>query len=145
PMQCLGRIYLGGDDLLAELDLHESARGLEPRFHVHPAKLDASTLLAFARTPLLEEPFIPISIAAARLPRSPQGRCYVHVPHPETHAPSGDVMHNDYRIYDAGGRLAAELTRLTCKRIRSPELITALVAPPLAGDEPSAQLAEHIR
>lgn len=164
PMQCVGRLYLGGDGLLAEIDLDESTRSHEHRFHLHPAKLDASTLIAFAWTSLLEAPFIPISVASVRAPRSLHGRCYVHVPRTETVAPSGDAMHNDYRIYDATGELLAELTRLTCKRIRFPGLITELLeepspaAPQASGDEEPAvapagvaagdavgQFAQHVR
>ena len=42
-------------------------------------------------------------------------------------APSGDVIHNDYFLYNEQGRFIAEFGKLTCKRIRFPELITKLV------------------
>ncbi|HEY2577794.1 MAG TPA: SDR family NAD(P)-dependent oxidoreductase [Streptosporangiaceae bacterium] len=163
-MQASGRLYLTGGELLAELELASPGQDFERLFYLHPALLDASTLVAFARTPLLEAPFIPISIAAARAPRSLQGRCYVHVPRAETLAPSGEVLYNDYRIYDAAGQLVAEFTRLTCKRIRDPGLLAVVaagqppaatapaVAAPLAdgpanaspGDD-GARLTEHIK
>ena len=136
PMRCLGRLYHGRDGLLAELELDPSAREHDDRFHVHPAKLDASTLIAFAQTPLLDAPFIPISLASVRVSRPLGGRCYVHVPRTEQIAPSGDVMHNDYRLYDGAGQLVAEFNRLTCKRIRFPGLITALI------DEPAERLGQ---
>jgi acyl transferase domain-containing protein/tryptophanase/pimeloyl-ACP methyl ester carboxylesterase len=128
-MRCQGRIYLDGDGLLAELELDPSTQHHENQFHAHPAKLDASTLIAFAQSPKLDAPFIPISLAAVRVLRPLRGRCYVHAAHRETVSPSGDVMHNNYRIYDDAGQLAAEFTRLACKRIRFPESITALIDP----------------
>ncbi len=127
PMQCFGRLFIGSQGLLAELDIDPSSRDFDEKFYLHPARLDASTLVAFAQTPILDAPFIPISLSLARAPRPLKGKCYVHVPRIEQLAPSGDVMHNSYCLYDATGQLAAEFTRLTCKRIRSADLITGLL------------------
>ncbi|MBM7494186.1 acyl transferase domain-containing protein/enoyl-CoA hydratase/carnithine racemase/pimeloyl-ACP methyl ester carboxylesterase/tryptophanase/acyl carrier protein [Micromonospora luteifusca] len=127
PMQAFGAMYLDGERLVADLSVHASTREHADLFHLHPALLDASTLVAFARTPVLDAPFIPISIEMVRIPRPGGRRCLVHVPQRESHAPSGDVMHNSYRIHDPDGGLVAEFTKLTCKRIRQPGLITNLV------------------
>ncbi len=128
PMRASGAIRLGGGALVADLSLHESTMAHANLFHMHPALLDASTLVAFARTPVLDAPFIPISIDEVRMPRPAGARCLVHVPQEESRAPSGDVMHNSYQAYDPeSGALVAEFIRLTCKRIRRPDLITTLL------------------
>jgi acyl transferase domain-containing protein/NAD(P)-dependent dehydrogenase (short-subunit alcohol dehydrogenase family)/pimeloyl-ACP methyl ester carboxylesterase/aryl carrier-like protein len=144
PMRCTGQIFVRGEGLLAELELDPSARGYESRFYLHPAALDASTLVAFARTPVLDAPFIPISLAMLRAPVPLCGRFYVHVPQQELLADSGDVMHNSYAIHDAAGRWIADVSRLSCKRIRFPRLITSLVDAPAA--KPSHDyLTRHLR
>ena len=127
PMRCTGRLFVGDHGLLAELELDPSTRDHDGRFHLPPAALDASTLVAFARTPVLDAPFIPIALASLRAPAAVRGRFYVHVPHKEQLASSGDVMHNSYTIHDSAGMRVAEFTRLTCKRIRNPHAITSLV------------------
>jgi acyl carrier protein len=126
-MRCTGRLFLRDGGLLAELETDPSTRAHDGKFHLPPAALDASTLVAFARTPALDAPFIPIALASLRAPVAMAGRFYVHVPGEEQLASSRDVMHNSYTIHDAAGRRIAEFTRLTCKRIRAPHAITSLV------------------
>ncbi|MGY4996982.1 SDR family NAD(P)-dependent oxidoreductase [Streptomyces sp. 900105245] len=168
PMMGFGGLHLldtGG--LLARLELDPGSREQESAFHLHPAKLDAATLVAFGhRPPPGPDPFIPVYIEEFRAPRAVAGPCWVHVPAPETLAPSGDVMHNDCLIHDEQGRFVARFTKLSCKRVRHAGLITRLLdtpaatAPPApgqaataavaraaatAGDDTERRLAGHLR
>ncbi|MGW0487970.1 SDR family NAD(P)-dependent oxidoreductase [Streptomyces olivaceus] len=139
PMQGFGELHhLDSGGLLARLELDPGSRDLESAFHLHPAKLDAATLVTFGhRPPPGPDPFIPVHIAEFRAPRAVTGPCWVHVPTAETVAPSGDVMHNDCLIYDEQGRFVAQFTKLSCKRVRHAGLITRLLDAPGAPPEPS--------
>ncbi|WP_198601892.1 polyketide synthase dehydratase domain-containing protein, partial [Streptomyces sp. MH60] len=159
PMKGFGELHLldtGG--LLARLELDPASRDQESAFHLHPAKLDAATLVTFGhRPPPGPDPFIPVHIARFRAPRAVTGPCWVHVPTAETVAPSGDLMHNDCLVYDEQGRFVAEFTKLSCKRVRHAGLITRLLdtppAPPeqrprpaaATGGDPEQRLAAHLR
>ena len=128
-MTCVGRLYRGDPYLLAELRLAPGANGHEDGFHLHPAKMDAATLVAFGQDESVgAEPFIPFHIGYVHAPRPLTAAVYVHVPRPETPAASGDLLRNDYTLHDEGGRLLAEFRDMSCKRIRRPELITRLLS-----------------
>ncbi|MEU3838576.1 SDR family NAD(P)-dependent oxidoreductase [Streptomyces sp. NPDC028635] len=130
-MRCFGRLFHGDGELLAELGLDEASAALDERFHLHPAKMDCTTIAAFTQLPPPDQdPFIPVYIESFRAPRPLTGTTYAHMPRPETYAPSGDVMYNDCALYDGDGRFLAGFTKLTCKRIRNPELITRLLDDP---------------
>ncbi|WP_432168924.1 SDR family NAD(P)-dependent oxidoreductase [Streptomyces sp. 1222.5] len=143
PMMGFGALHLldtGG--LLARLELDPGSREQESAFHLHPAKLDAATLVAFGhRPPPGPDPFIPVYIEEFRAPRAVAGPCWVHVPAPETLAPSGDVMHNDCLIHDEQGRFVAKFTKLSCKRVRHAGLITRLLDTPAATAPPTPSQA----
>jgi len=129
-MQCFGDLYQGQDgSLLAQLDLDPSMRQLEDGFHLHPAKMDASTLAGFGQTLASgQDPFIPVYIERFTAPRSVAGECFMFAGHPETLSQSGEVLRSNYQIYDPAGQLSVEVTHMVCKRIRHPELITRLLA-----------------
>ncbi|GGP78959.1 polyketide synthase dehydratase domain-containing protein [Saccharothrix coeruleofusca] len=130
PMRCTGVLRLGRAELLADLALSHPDPA-EARFHLHPAKLDAATIVAYGQTDAaLREPFIPLFIESFRAPRPLPGRFTVHVPRPERLAPSGELFHSDLVLYDERGRFAAELVGLACKRIREPDLVRRLLAEP---------------
>ncbi|MEU3039543.1 SDR family NAD(P)-dependent oxidoreductase [Streptomyces diastaticus] len=133
-MACHGTVHVGDGHLLAELRVDSSAAGLDG-FLLHPALLDASTIAAYGQTEAASrEPFIPVYIDRFRALR-PLGRSVLlHVPAQERLAASGDVISSDYSLHDHQGRLLAEFTGLTCKRIRRPELITRLLAEDEAPD-----------
>ncbi|TVT86074.1 SDR family NAD(P)-dependent oxidoreductase [Pseudomonas sp. H3(2019)] len=127
-MKCFGKMYQGDGYLLAEMQLDEANRESEGQFYIHPAKLDSSTLLAFAMTEFDPgQPFIPVYIQSFRAPQSAQGPCYVYVPSPEVLAPSKDVISNSYFILNAQGEVLAHFGKLTCKCIRNSGLIRRLV------------------
>ncbi|MER5558834.1 SDR family NAD(P)-dependent oxidoreductase [Streptomyces sp. NPDC002506] len=131
PMMGFGPIHQVGPGLLARLELDPGYRAQEGEFHIHPAKLDAATLVAFGQLPPPDgNPFIPVHLEEFRAPRALQGPCWIHVPGPETTAPSGDVMHSDCLIYDEQGRFVARFLKLTCKRVRNATLITRLLHDP---------------
>jgi acyl transferase domain-containing protein/enoyl-CoA hydratase/carnithine racemase/acyl carrier protein/SAM-dependent methyltransferase len=126
-MRCFGRLYRGPQYLLAEMRLDPSSRDHEERFHLHPAKLDASTLVGFGQIDTGEQPFVPMFIRSFRAPGQLPASCYVLAPLREVLGPSGDVIANDYGIYDEDGRCLAAFQGLTCKRIRFPALIQRLL------------------
>ncbi|MCO8302088.1 SDR family NAD(P)-dependent oxidoreductase, partial [Streptomyces sp. RKCA744] len=64
-----------------------------------------------------------------------------YAPRRERLAASGDVISNDYGLYDEQGHLLAEFTGLTCKRIRHPGLITKLLEAPGEASVPAAETA----
>src|SRR6266700_4085789 len=124
PMTCRGILHHGPGGLLAEIDPDPAAVRAGDAFHIHPAVLDAATLIGFGRTPLLGQPFIPMFLDGFRAPRRLTGSCYVHVPSREVLAESQDIVRNSFALYDAEGEFVARFDGLTCKRIRFPELIT---------------------
>ncbi|GAB2890598.1 hypothetical protein GCM10027093_27060 [Paraburkholderia jirisanensis] len=135
PMRCVGQLWKGDGALLAELRLEVPA---EPGFHMHPAALDAATIAAYGQTEAaFNAPYIPVSIDRVRIVAPLSEQFYLHAPRTETLAATGDVISNDYDLYDHTGRHCASFTRLTCKRIRAPELITRLLQAPVA-DAPVA-------
>ncbi|MFC4534168.1 SDR family NAD(P)-dependent oxidoreductase [Sphaerisporangium dianthi] len=126
-MKCSGPLHLGPGHLLAELRLAAPEPGHE-RFHLHPAALDASTIAGLGQTRASgEEPFIPVYVREFRAPERLGDAFYVYAPRPETLAPSGDVISNDYGLYDVEGRFVAGFTGLSCKRIRFPGLMEKLL------------------
>ncbi|WP_157840663.1 SDR family NAD(P)-dependent oxidoreductase, partial [Streptomyces leeuwenhoekii] len=146
-MACHGTVHIGDGYLLAELAVDPSAAGIEG-FLLHPALLDASTIAAYGQTEAASrDPFIPVYIDRFRALR-PLGRSVLlYAPRRERLAASGDVISNDYGLYDEQGLLLAEFTGLTCKRIRHPGLITKLLeAPgeaPVRAAETAAALERH--
>ncbi|WP_347879291.1 SDR family NAD(P)-dependent oxidoreductase [Burkholderia sp. BCC0419] len=127
PMRCTGRLWTGGGALLGELRLEVPP---EPGFHMHPAALDAATIAAYAQTEAaFDAPFIPVSIDRVRLVAPLSEQFFLHAPGTEILAATGDVISNDYDLYDRDGRHCASFRRLACKRIRQPELITRLLLP----------------
>lgn len=126
-MKCAGPLHHGGGGLLAELRLAAPEPGHE-RFHLHPAALDASTIAGLGQTKASgEEPFIPVYVREFRAPHRLGPSFYVYARRPETLAPSGDVITNDYELYDEEGRFVAGFTGLSCKRIRHPGLMEKLL------------------
>ncbi|MCW5321949.1 SDR family NAD(P)-dependent oxidoreductase [Verminephrobacter aporrectodeae subsp. tuberculatae] len=127
PMRCTGSLWKGGGALLGELRLEVPP---EPGFHMHPAALDAATIAAYAQTEAaFDAPFIPVSIDRVRLVASLSEQFFLHAPGTEVLAATGDVISNDYDLYDRDGRHCASFRRLVCKRIRQPDLITRLLLP----------------
>lgn len=132
-MSCTGTLRIASSELLAELTLARPDPAAEEWFHLHPAKLDAATIVAYAQTherTVVAEPFIPMFIERFRAPRPLHGAFFVHVPHRETLGQSADLFDSDLLLYDELGRLAARFDRLTCKRIRRPDLIRRLLDEP---------------
>ena len=155
-MMAEGTLYTGGDWLLAQLRLADPTPEAD-RYRLHPGMLDATTLVAFARTPLLGEPFIPMFVESVRVARPLAGPAYVFVPRTEEVAASGDMMRNDYLIFDENGRFVAEVRGLACKRIRHAGLIALpepepepepAARPPARPHRPRSRpvgLADHVR
>ncbi|MET9457704.1 polyketide synthase dehydratase domain-containing protein [Streptomyces canus] len=127
-MTCTGTLITGQGELLAELALAEPDPYSEGWFQMHPAKLDAATIVAYAQTRTsIAEPFIPMFIERFHAPRPLPGPFTVHVPRRETLTPSGELFESDLLLYDENRRPAARFDRLTCKRIREAGLIDRLL------------------
>ncbi|HEX8095914.1 SDR family NAD(P)-dependent oxidoreductase, partial [Jatrophihabitans sp.] len=143
-MRCSGEERRDRQRLLMRLRLDPSSARFDSSFHLHPAKMDASTLVAFGQQlDVGTEPFIPLHIASLRAMAPLGSQVQVYVPQPERQATSGDLVGNDYWITDDEGRVLVEIVGMSCKRIRHPELITRLVEPaavigPPAGSMPLA-------
>ncbi|MFI9594971.1 SDR family NAD(P)-dependent oxidoreductase [Nonomuraea sp. NPDC052265] len=151
PMKCAGRLHHGDGYLLAELRQDSPAPGHEG-FHLHPARLDAATLAGLGQTQASgQEPFIPVYIAEFRAPRRLGAAFHVYAPRPESIAPSGDVITNDFGLYDERGHFVAGFGGLSCKRIRSPRLIERLLGdpgrpqPPATGRNGTGDLVGRLR
>ena len=128
PMKCFGTLHFGAEGLLAALRLDDSVAAQAAGFHLHPGKMDASTLVAFGQlTDVGPEGFIPFFVEYFRAPRAVTGQFHVLVPHAEVPSESGELLRNDYRLYDEAGGFLAEFRGISCKRIRHPELITRLL------------------
>ncbi|MYW42120.1 polyketide synthase dehydratase domain-containing protein, partial [Streptomyces sp. SID161] len=139
-MTCLGRLHKGVTEMLATLRLDPAGRASESGFHLHPAKADASTLVAFGQNDEVgDEPFVPFHIGFFRAPAALGETFHVRVPHPEEPSESGDLVHNGYTLHDEEGRLVAEFRGMSCKRIRHPELITRLLDEVTGAPLPTAE------
>src|SRR5262249_35057359 len=156
-MTCLGQLHRGESYLLADLRLDPAAAEREHDFHLHPAKMDASTLVAFGRDEAVgTEPFIPFHIGSVRPPHrlrsrpypplpAPAGRVYDDAGVPGQRWASGGRLLNDYTLPDEAGSCLVGVRRMACKRIRPPALITRLLAevdadrPPAAGVQRAAE------
>ncbi|MEO6082667.1 MAG: polyketide synthase dehydratase domain-containing protein [Umezawaea sp.] len=127
-MRCAGTLRQSSSDLVADLELVQPNE-MEKLFHLHPAKLDAATIVAYGQNDAaLTEPFIPMFVSSFRAPRPLLGAFTVHIPRRERLTAAGELFHSDVLMFDEHGRFAAEIAGLTCKRIRQPELIRKLVA-----------------
>lgn len=124
-MRCTGDLRVRGQALVAELALEQPG---QEQFLLHPAALDASTIAAYGQMDAASrEPYIPIYIdrfvCAAPLP----AKFLLFAPQAGTLADSTEIIENDYCLYSPDGRLCAIFEKLSCKRIRTPDLITRLV------------------
>lgn len=139
-MRCQGQLWIGDGNLLAELALEVPG---EHRFYMHPAALDATTIAAFAQTgEAFKEPFIPVTIDRfCSFEPLPQ-RFVLFSPHKETLSETGEIISSDYDLYDMDGRHCASFTKLTCKRIRHPELITRLLKDKTTSNEVGKAIEE---
>ncbi|MGX7829583.1 SDR family NAD(P)-dependent oxidoreductase [Actinokineospora sp. 24-640] len=129
-MRGRGTLHVGPDDLLAELSLGPAAAAHCAHFPLHPAALDAATLLPtrFARTAPGEgtRPYIPMLIGSFRA-RGPLGPAtLVHARPPAHSGADADLTTCDLDFYDEHGVRLAWLHGLTSKRVRDAAAITRL-------------------
>lgn len=142
-MRARGTLYVGDDELLADLSLSPDAAAYADYFHLHPAALDSSTLLptqfATAGAGGSVRPYIPMLIDSFQA-RGPVGaRTLVHATPPRAAGPSGDLTTCDLRFLDPAGGVLLRLSGLTSKRVRQEDAITRLDGSPrTAGPSGSA-------
>ncbi|GAA3897334.1 hypothetical protein GCM10022244_04510 [Streptomyces gulbargensis] len=139
-MTCSGAVRRGPDGLLAEIDLHSGSGGDEDH-HLHPARLDAATLLGFCRSEAGADPFVPMFVGRFRAVRPLRGPALVHVPSVERLTDSGELLSNDIYVYGPDGRPVAEIVGFASKRLRPGANITA----PRSGSIPSPGTPEPPR
>lgn len=143
-MQCAGPMHLGADHLLAELSLVLPETAEHRAFLLHPAKMDAATIVAYGQREITAaEPFIPMFIDRFRAHGPLHGAFLVHVPQPEELTPSGELFRSTFSLHDQQGRTVAEFDRLTCKRIRRPESIRDLLLETTGVQQPVATAARR--
>ncbi|WP_189226792.1 SDR family NAD(P)-dependent oxidoreductase, partial [Saccharothrix coeruleofusca] len=115
-MRCTGTVFHGRGERLAELRLERRGDAHEDRFPLHPAVLDAATVVGFgADHDRPGEPFVPVFVKRFHAVRPLRGTCYVHVPRPAV--ASGEVVTVDFTLHDEHGALLAECTGMTWKRL----------------------------
>ena len=133
-MQVLGRAWVGNDYVLAELTLGELAGQYVPSFFIHPAFLDASTIVphAGALTAGIEnqKPYIPIYIKKFAASSAGGESVFVFARSAASQT-DADVLTADVSIYDAQtSEPIAYCAGLAAKRIRHQDLIDRLVDQP---------------
>ena len=124
PMKAKGVLEFFGEAIRGRIALEDQITK-DDGFYFHPGIFDASTLIAFAQTSLSERPYIPISIEEIELLRPLETEsCFVWVPKKEETSSNGDIIYNDYSIFDENGDVVVKVKRICCKRIRYRELIS---------------------
>lgn len=135
-MRSSGTLYVADGELLAELDLSPSAAVHLEYFRLHPAYLDAATLLPteFAddligvdTEPGDTRPYIPIYIESFRVRGGLDASSRVQVRPPRPVGLDADLTVCDLDFYDADGTRRMLVTGLTSKRVRASDAITSLV------------------
>ncbi|MEV4231757.1 polyketide synthase dehydratase domain-containing protein, partial [Streptomyces bobili] len=138
-MQCAGPMHLAPGRLLAELSLVLPETAEDRAFLLHPAKMDAATIVAYGQREITTaDPFIPMFIDRFRAHGPLHGTFLVHVPRPEELTASGELFRSTFSLHDRQGRTVAEFDRLTCKRIRHPESIRDLLLEAADAQQPTA-------
>ncbi|MEU3907628.1 SDR family NAD(P)-dependent oxidoreductase [Streptomyces goshikiensis] len=122
-MACVGTVRRGRDGLFAEIDLGDPS-GSED-FYLHPARLDAATLLGFCQAAVEDDPFVPMFVSRFRAVRPLRGPALVHVPRPEQLTESGELLGNDMYVYGPDGEPVAEIVGFASKRLRPGARVTA--------------------
>ncbi|MEU8242628.1 SDR family NAD(P)-dependent oxidoreductase [Actinoplanes missouriensis] len=135
-MTCTGTVRRGAAGQLARIDL---AVPDDTGYFLHPARLDAATLLGFCQVPPPPDPFVPMFVSRFRAVRPLTGAALVHVPAPERLTDSGELFRNDILVYTLDGEPIAEITGFTSKRLRPGVEVTAPAAP--AADSTPAMTA----
>ncbi|MFG2414768.1 SDR family NAD(P)-dependent oxidoreductase, partial [Streptomyces goshikiensis] len=122
-MACVGTVRRGPDGLFAEIDLGDRTGGED--FYLHPARLDAATLLGFCQAAVEDDPFVPMFVSRFRAVRPLRGPALVHVPRPEQLTDSGELLGNDMYVYGPDGEPVAEIVGFASKRLRPGARVTA--------------------
>ncbi|MEO6082657.1 MAG: SDR family NAD(P)-dependent oxidoreductase, partial [Umezawaea sp.] len=110
-MRCVGAIQRGPEGVLAELRLEQAV--FEDRFSLHPAKLDAATVVAFGAA--TDDVVVPVYLKELSVLEPLRGICYVHVPSPAV--VSGEVVTADFTVRGEDGRFLAGCRGFTWKRL----------------------------
>ncbi len=134
-MKSQGRFRLTPQGVWAEITLAESAQARASDFWLHPALLDAATVvaalpLADSATAAGGDAFIPFVIDQFRAVASLPSRCLLHAGVPVAAGADTDMYSQDLDLFEPTGRCLARFTRLTAKRIRSAESIHRLAGGP---------------
>ena len=136
-MKASGRLHLGDDFVLAELGLSDLGKAHGGQHILHPALLDASTIVPamlpkhavfdMSLTGDDKRPYIPLYTGKFYAAKPFPDRVMVLLEAPEKKLTNDDMIHYDYRILDGDGGLLAQFTKFTEKKIRKTGLITDLI------------------
>jgi acyl transferase domain-containing protein/surfactin synthase thioesterase subunit len=128
-MKAEGSITLGAAHIVARVRASVLARRHAQAFFLHPACLDAATLVPFLAMPREAgapvQPFIPIHIERFRAVRPLRDEAVIVIDRARACLVSEDVYRCDIHICDARGNLIARFERLSTKRIRAPEHVSS--------------------
>jgi len=135
-MQASGKLHLGEDFVLAELALSDLGKAHGAQHILHPALLDASTIVpamlpkqaVFEASSISDDqrPYIPLYTGRFYAARPFPDEVVVYLKAPEKKLTNDDLIHYNYRILDRDGGFLAEFTKFTEKKIRQTGLITNL-------------------
>ncbi len=128
-MKAEGAITLGPARIVAHIRASVLARRHAQAFFLHPACLDAATLVPFLAMPREAgapvQPFIPIHIERFRAVRPLRDEAVILIDRARALLVSEDVYRCDIHICDARGELIAHFERLSTKRVRAPDHVSA--------------------
>ena len=133
-MKVQGRVHLGPEGALAELELSPSASRHADHFALHPAFLDAATATSFfagyADKRFGGQVFIPMFLERFRAFDRLGRKCFVHVRGQHEREPEGADLGKDALIslLSPDGALLARFDTLAFKRVRSRDAIVARTA-----------------
>ncbi|HET9279737.1 MAG TPA: polyketide synthase dehydratase domain-containing protein, partial [Flavitalea sp.] len=133
-MKVPGKLYEGENFLFAEMELSSLAQEHLEDFYLHPAFLDAATVMSCITVDIINDfegkPYIPISIDQFSAVRSTPRKVVVYIDLAQKKfSKTRDVFFNDIEIFDEQGRFIARFDRIAAKRIRNEELIRKLEKP----------------
>ncbi|MGA5820364.1 SDR family NAD(P)-dependent oxidoreductase [Kitasatospora sp. NPDC094028] len=137
--QCLRRIQAGPERLLVTLELDEAFAADLDDHALHPALLDVAG--ASARIHAQDVFYLPFTYRSLRVHGRLTRTVHCAVELKQTRDGSGETLTCDTRILDPEGRLLAEITDFTIKRINDIDGLLAQIdqaaAPPRPAPDPS--------
>lgn len=123
-MKTIGTVYEGDDYILAHLHTGEFASQYQGKFYIHPALMDASTIVALGQietavTNEKKNPFIPLYIKEFYADKPTKGGCYVYLEHKKNRSTSKNLLYTTYEVYAENGTFIAYFDQLAAAEVRN--------------------------